>query len=263
MGRELVQQPGALERLSRNLSRQVNRHIPDKVHSAIAAGIRTMIETIRTGVRFTPKGDLRRGETLPVMDRLAEERVVKWTQWASAEGAGTGLGGFKLSLVDFPALLSIKLKMLSDLAYIYGYDPNEGSERMFLLSIFQLEYAEVARKREMIDKIKSWNERARYPERCSNRRRSIGSSFSRTIAIRSISKNCCRSFPASVRSSAHGRITASSKASVRRRSTLTASANWKVPTTIRHRNVNDQSDQPSSSSSVAFITSTRCFKSDK
>jgi uncharacterized protein (DUF697 family) len=160
---ELTQEPGVLERLSRQFSREVNRHIPEKIHQAIAAGIRTMIESIRVGIQFTPKGDLKRGETLPVMDRLAEERVAKWTQWASAEGAGTGLGGFKLSLIDFPALLSIKMKMLSDLAYIYGFDPNEEQERLFLLSVFQLEYAEASRKKEILSKIKTWDGSSRYP----------------------------------------------------------------------------------------------------
>ena len=58
---ELTQEPGVLERLSRQFSREVNRHIPEKIHQAIAAGIRTMIESIRVGIQFTPKGDLKRG----------------------------------------------------------------------------------------------------------------------------------------------------------------------------------------------------------
>lgn len=157
--REVTGNPGRLERMSRSISSQINRRIPQKIHRGITAGIRTMIETIRVGVRFTPKKGLRRGQNLRDMDRLAEERIIKWTQWASAEGAGTGMGGFKLSLVDFPALLSIKLKMLYDLAYIYGFDPNAEDERLFMLYIFQLEYAIERRKRGILETIKTWNDR--------------------------------------------------------------------------------------------------------
>ena len=66
---ELTQEPGVLERLSRQFSREVNRHIPEKIHQAIAAGIRTMIESIRVGIQFTPKGDLK------------EKRCRLWIGW--------------------------------------------------------------------------------------------------------------------------------------------------------------------------------------
>ena len=54
---ELTQEPGVLgKRLSRQFSREVNRHIPEKIHQAIAAGIRTMIESDRVGINLRQKG---------------------------------------------------------------------------------------------------------------------------------------------------------------------------------------------------------------
>lgn len=154
--RQLLKPNKGFEHLSKQLSRKVNSYIPQKVHDTITSAIKGMIHTIRTGVRFTPKGDLERGKNLQQMDRLADQRITKWTQWATAEGAGTGAAGFKLSLVDFPALLSIKMKMLSDLAYIYGYDPNERHEKLFVLYIFQLTYAEPENRMAILDTIKTW-----------------------------------------------------------------------------------------------------------
>ncbi|RDC66456.1 Protein EcsC [Adhaeribacter pallidiroseus] len=48
----------------------------------------------------------------------------------------TGAGGILLGLADFPLLLGIKLKMLHDIAALYGHFVTDYRERIYLLYIF-------------------------------------------------------------------------------------------------------------------------------
>ena len=57
------------------------------------------------------------------------------------EGAGTGAGGILIGLTDLPLLLGIKIKLLYELASIYGFDVKDYRERMYILSIFQLAFS--------------------------------------------------------------------------------------------------------------------------
>ncbi|WP_310794557.1 EcsC family protein [Hymenobacter sp. HSC-4F20] len=52
----------------------------------------------------------------------------------------TGTGGFLLGLTD-SRLLGLKLKFLSDVAALYGYDVRDYTKRLFLLHIFQLAFS--------------------------------------------------------------------------------------------------------------------------
>ena len=44
-------------------------------------------------------------------------------------------------MADFPLLLSIKIKLLYELASIYGFDTNDYRERLYILGIFQLAFS--------------------------------------------------------------------------------------------------------------------------
>lgn len=57
------------------------------------------------------------------------------------EGAGTGAGGILIGLTDLPLLLGIKIKLLYELASIYGFDVKDYRERMYILNIFQLAFS--------------------------------------------------------------------------------------------------------------------------
>ncbi len=46
-----------------------------------------------------------------------------------------------MGMVDFPLLLSIKIKLLYELASIYGFDTNDYRERLYILGIFQLTFS--------------------------------------------------------------------------------------------------------------------------
>jgi len=54
-----------------------------------------------------------------------------------------------LGLADFPILLGIKVKMLFEIAALYGYDVKDYKERLYLLYIFQLAFSSQQRRNEV------------------------------------------------------------------------------------------------------------------
>lgn len=74
------------------------------------------------------------------------------------EGAGTGAGGILIGLTDLPLLLGIKIKLLYELASIYGFDVKDYRERMYILSIFQLAFSSQNHVNKVFAKIENWDE---------------------------------------------------------------------------------------------------------
>ncbi len=154
--RQLIRPPGLLERTSKAIGDHVNNLIPDKVQQVITTTVKTIVRTTLFGAEYTPKGKVQM-LALEDADKLAKEAQTLYQKIAVAEGAGTGAGGIMLSMVDFPALLAIKMKFLFELAHIYGFDTRHFSERIFILYIFQLTYSGNTRRQLNLDKIKQWD----------------------------------------------------------------------------------------------------------
>jgi hypothetical protein len=154
--RRLTEPPGLLERASRGISTRINRLIPEKVHQAITAAVKTIVRTTLWGAEYTPKR-----KVLIASLQEADEEALKvlslYQKIAAAEGAGTGAGGIILNAVDFPALIAIKMKFLFELAHVYGYDTKHFSERIFILNVFQLTYAGTAQRGRILHTIKQWD----------------------------------------------------------------------------------------------------------
>ena len=74
------------------------------------------------------------------------------------EGAGTGAAGILIGLTDLPLLLSIKIKLLYELASIYGFDASDYRERIYILNIFQLAFSSQDHVNEIFNKIEVWDE---------------------------------------------------------------------------------------------------------
>jgi hypothetical protein len=83
----------------------------------------------------------------------------KYKHSAAAEGGITGAGGILLGLADFPILLGIKLKMLFDIASIYGFNVKDYKERLYILHIFQLAFSSQERRREVFLQMQEWDKR--------------------------------------------------------------------------------------------------------
>lgn len=150
----MMRKPGVLNRLSRKVQGKINSYIPEKVHQAVTGAIKAMIRGVLFGAKHTTKKAIQ----LPLSE--TEERVLKtinnYKHAAAAEGGVVGAGGFLLGLAELPILMGIKIKMLFDIAALYGYDVTDYKERVYILHIFQLAFSSQQHRRDVYFEMNNW-----------------------------------------------------------------------------------------------------------
>lgn len=124
-------------RIAKRFQDRINRAIPEKIHQAITLGIKQMTRAVFFGAGFTTRKPLEIA-SLENSEMNVLERIKFYRNTATAEGAITGAGGILLGLADFPIWLTLKMKMLFEIASIYGYDTSRYQERVYMLHIFEL-----------------------------------------------------------------------------------------------------------------------------
>lgn len=161
---EMMKKPGYISGLSTGLQKRINRAIPEKVHEVITSAIKQMTRAVTTGAGMTnSKPPV--GISFQVREHLVHERIQFYSKTAAAEGAVTGAGGILLSLADFPLWLSIKMKLLFEIAALYGYDTSDFKERIYILHIFQLTFSSQAHRNTIFGIMDQWKEeRHRLPD---------------------------------------------------------------------------------------------------
>ena len=147
--------PTLLNYAAKSLQNRINKLIPEKVHKVITVAIEKMVKTVLFGAKYTTK-ELRQDGSLELREAFVRERIKFYRKTASAEGAMTGAGGILLGLADFPILIGIKVKLLFDIAALYGYDVKNYKERLYILHIFQLAFSSQQGKIEVLKKIECW-----------------------------------------------------------------------------------------------------------
>jgi uncharacterized protein (DUF697 family) len=152
---EMKKPSGLVGKLTQGFQGKMNQLIPEKVHKTITLAIENMVKVVLVGSNWiVPTVD----STIPFKER--EEKVrdrIKWYRnTASVEGAITGAGGILLGLADFPAFLGIKMKMLFDIASLYGFDTKDYQERLFLLYVFQISFSGQNRRNDLIGLLENW-----------------------------------------------------------------------------------------------------------
>lgn len=155
--KKIRKKPGMFTKSSKAVQTKINNVIPDKVQAAITQTVKGIVQTTLVGLKFVPKGDPQLGLSLYERDERATELLSKYKKIAAAEGAGTGAGGILLGMVDFPALIAIKMKFLFELAHVYGFSTKDYKERLFLLYVFQLAFSSQEKKPELLQKIEEWD----------------------------------------------------------------------------------------------------------
>ncbi|MFD2701041.1 EcsC family protein [Paenibacillus shunpengii] len=155
--RQLFKPPGWLEKTSKTIGTRINHIIPPKVHTVITTTIKSIVRTALFGAEYTPRRSVQHGLDLATADEEAKELFTLYQKIAVAEGAGTGAGGIMFSMVDFPALIGIKMKYLFETAHVYGYDTKQFSERIFILKVFQMTYSGAENRADLLDSIKHWH----------------------------------------------------------------------------------------------------------
>jgi uncharacterized protein (DUF697 family) len=157
---EMKKPAGLFGRMTHGLQSKVNKLIPEKIHLAITVAIENMVKGVLIGSSWiVPKAES--GLALKEREDKVRARIKWYRNTASVEGAVTGAGGILLGLADFPAFLTIKMKMLFDIASLYGFDSRDYHERLFLLYVFQLSFSSQQRRNDLIGLIENWERHAK------------------------------------------------------------------------------------------------------
>lgn len=152
---KMRKKPSIIGKASKGTQNKINSILPESYHSIITSAIKNMTKVVLFGSKYTTKPPLK-DVSLEVRDVLAYEKINTYKKTAMIEGAGTGAGGILIGLADFPLLLSIKIKLLYDLASIYGFDTSDYKERLYILNIFQLAFSSKNHVNDIFDKMEIW-----------------------------------------------------------------------------------------------------------
>ena len=153
--KQMQQPPSILNRLARRVQARLNSLLPERVHKAITATIKQMVRAVLFGSTYISPQPLV-GMSLATRETSVRTRIRYYRNTAAAEGAVTGAAGFFLGLADFPLLLGIKLKLLFDIAALYGYDVKQYPERLYILHIFQLTFSSQHTRNEVYRRLADW-----------------------------------------------------------------------------------------------------------
>ncbi len=158
--KQMLRSPSLINKLSKRLQTKINTWIPEKVHAAITTTIKQMIRGVLFGAKYTSPDPVK-DRSLEVREAAIQERIKTYKNTAAIEGGITGAGGILLGLADFPILIGIKMKLLFDIASMYGYDVKDYKERLYILHIFELAFSSHQHRKEVYMKMIDWEERSK------------------------------------------------------------------------------------------------------
>jgi len=157
---KMQRSPSLRSRVTKNIQTRINRAIPEKVHEVITGAIKQMINAVLTGAEFiNPSPSI--FSILEETETQVRKKIEFYKNTAAAEGAITGAGGILLGLADFPLWLSIKMKLLFEIATLYGRDVSDFKERVYILYVFQLAFSSQQHRNTIYDFLKNWDENSK------------------------------------------------------------------------------------------------------
>ena len=155
--KKMQHRPSLFSRVSKNMQNRMNRMIPERVHVVITGAIKQMTRGMITGAGIITPAPLNT-VSFETREVKAREIISMYKKAAAVEGGVTGAGGILLGLADFPLWLSIKIKMLLEIAAAYGHDVKDPAERIFLLQVFQLAFSSQQHRNEVYKILMKWIE---------------------------------------------------------------------------------------------------------
>jgi hypothetical protein len=158
--KKMLRSPGLLNSLSKAVQTKVNSWIPEKVHKAVTATIKQMVRGVLFGAKHTST-DVLINATLEQREDVVRKKIDNYRKTAAIEGGITGAGGLLLGLADFPILIGIKLKMLFDVASLYGFNVYDYKERVYILHIFELAFSSDAHRKNVFLKMVDWDTKSK------------------------------------------------------------------------------------------------------
>jgi hypothetical protein len=155
---KMEKKPSLASRIAKNLQGRINGVIPEKFHQVVTVTIEKMIKATIFGIKYTTSVSLPLDASLLLRESYIKKEVSFYQKTATIEGAVTGAGGILLGFAEFPVLIGIKMKLLFNIASLYGYDVKDYKERLYLLYIFQLTYSSQHRRNEIFTLLQNWED---------------------------------------------------------------------------------------------------------
>ena len=158
---DMQRSPSLVGRAAKSIQVRINRMIPEKVHQIITGAIKQMTRTVIFGADITTtlprlwKKDKTK-KSLEEIENKVKGRIKFFRSAAAAEGAATGFGGILWGFADLPLWLSIKMKMLFEIADNYGHNVKDYKERVYILHIFQLTFSSQRHRNKIYKIIADW-----------------------------------------------------------------------------------------------------------
>ncbi|RZJ14129.1 MAG: EcsC family protein, partial [Acinetobacter sp.] len=156
---ELMKKPSLLGNLATKVQTKINSYIPTKVHKAITAAIKQMVKAVLFGSTYTTSAMPDSEMSLLHRESLVKSKIDSYSKTGAAEGGITGAGGFLMSMADFPILIGIKIKMLFEIAALYGFDVKDYRERLYILHIFQLAFSSKFGTQNVYKQMQNWDQK--------------------------------------------------------------------------------------------------------
>ena len=153
---EMQKSPSLVNQAVKGMQVRINNWIPEKVHRVFTKAIKEVTRAVLFGAEYTTPVN-QNTEDLLSAEEKAQERIRFYSSSASAEGAITGFGGILWGFADFPLWLSLKMKMLFEIASIYGMDVSDLRERIYILHIFEITFSSQKNRNRVYKVMQSWD----------------------------------------------------------------------------------------------------------
>lgn len=156
--------PSVGSKWAKHIQHKINDIIPDKAHQVITVTIEKMVKAVLFGSKYTTSS-VRKEGSLQLREAYVKRVARHYKNAAVLEGAVTGAGGILMGFADFPAFLAIKIKLLFEMASIYGFNVKSYKERLFILYIFKIAFSSQPKRKEVLLRIQDWeNYQASLPD---------------------------------------------------------------------------------------------------
>ena len=156
--RKMRLKPSFFNKITNNVQKKINSYIPEKIHTAITVTIKNMIKGVLYGSTYTTSNMPALEMSLVHREALVKQKIDNYCKTGAAEGGITGAGGFLMSMADFPILIGIKMKLLFEIAALYGFDVKDYRERLYLLYIFQLAFSSQQGRTKVFMHLENWED---------------------------------------------------------------------------------------------------------
>lgn len=153
--KKMRKKPSLAQKASKNIQNKFNELLPERYHEFVTSAIKNMTKVVLFGSKYVTKAPYT-NLSLQEREKLVAQKSKTYKTTALVEGVGTGAGGIMLGLADLPLLLSIKIKLLYDIATIYGFNVNDYKERIYILYIFQLAFSSKSNVNKVFAKIEDF-----------------------------------------------------------------------------------------------------------